>query len=233
VAAPTNGFQKAWLKPETGSKIDCWFNPKEYTITKANKWDIKPVVGAGLPTAQFGGGDARTLSLELLFDDSDGINGDVRGVIDVLFKLMEVDSKLGSSKNAARPPMIEFGWGSTSTFQAVAKSLKVQYLLFRPDGTPIRAIATIDLAQVEKAVGKGTGGSGSRTRQNAPGTNPTTVSTGGLSSHIVRDGDSLQSIAYESYGDPTLWRAIAEANGVDDPMHLRRGTTLSIPRVDG
>jgi hypothetical protein len=231
--ATTSSYQKAWIKPETGEKLDCWFNPKEYTVTKANKWDIKPVVGAGLPTAQFGGGDARTLQLELLFDDSDGVNGDVRGVIDRLFKLMEVDSKLASSKNAARPPMLEFGWGSTSTFKAVAKSLKVQYLLFRPDGTPIRAIATIDLAQVEKAVGKGTGGSGSRNRQNAPGTNPTTVATAGLSTHLVRDGDSLQSIAFAYYDDPTLWRSIAQANGVDDPMRLRRGTALTIPRVDG
>jgi hypothetical protein len=230
---PNGNVQKAWLKPETGAKIDCWFNPKEYTITKSNKWEIKPVVGAGLPTAQFGGGDARTLQLALLFDDSDGEHGDVRGVIDVLFKLMEVDSKLGSSKNSARPPMIEFGWGRTSTFQAVAKQLKVQYILFRDDGTPIRALATIDLAQVEKAVGKGTGGSGSRTRQNAPGTNPTTVSAAGITSHIVRDGDSLQSISFENYGDPTLWRAIAEANGVDDPTRLRRGTTLAIPTVDG
>jgi nucleoid-associated protein YgaU len=32
------------------------------------------------------------------------------------------------------------------------------------------------------------------------------------------------------YGDPTRWRAIAEANGIDDPLALRRGRTLSIPR---
>jgi nucleoid-associated protein YgaU len=51
--------------------------------------------------------------------------------------------------------------------------------------------------------------------------------------HVVRDGDSLQSIAYAMYGDPTRWRSIAEANGIDDPLALRRGSTLSIPRANG
>jgi nucleoid-associated protein YgaU len=49
----------------------------------------------------------------------------------------------------------------------------------------------------------------------------------------VRDGDSLPSIAYEAYGDATRWRVIAEANGIDDPMRLRRGSELTIPRIDG
>ena len=48
--------------------------------------------------------------------------------------------------------------------------------------------------------------------------NPTTRGTAGLRSHIVQDGDSLHSIAYESYGDPTRWRTIAEANEIDDPL---------------
>ena len=50
--------------------------------------------------------------------------------------------------------------------------------------------------------------------------------------HTVRDGDSLQSIAYSMYGDPTRWRAIAEANGIDDPLALPRGRTLTVPRVE-
>ena len=51
--------------------------------------------------------------------------------------------------------------------------------------------------------------------------------------HRVRDGDSLPSIAYDAYGDPTQWRTIAEANDIDDPLRLRRGSELSIPRLDG
>ncbi|MDX6705728.1 MAG: hypothetical protein QOI48_1574, partial [Solirubrobacteraceae bacterium] len=50
--------------------------------------------------------------------------------------------------------------------------------------------------------------------------------------HVVRDGDSLASIAYQAYGDATQWRTIAQANGIDDPLRLRSGRTLSVPRLD-
>jgi nucleoid-associated protein YgaU len=49
----------------------------------------------------------------------------------------------------------------------------------------------------------------------------------------VQDGDSLPSIAYRAYGDATRWRTIAEANHIDDPLRLRRGTPLMLPRLEG
>lgn len=219
MAIPDN-LTKAYLRIEGGEQIDCWFNPSEYTITKANRWTVKPVVGEGMPTAEFGGGDAQKLQLELLFDDADREDGDVRAVTNSLFAAMAVDSALASGKNSGRPPTIEFGWGSTTTFKAVCDSLSVQYLLFRPNGTPVRAKATVSLLQAEPTVGKGP-------------QNPTTRGMGGLRTHVVRDGDSIQGIAHAAYGDPTLWRRVAEANGIDDPLRLPRGAVLSIPTLPG
>ncbi|WP_217923594.1 LysM peptidoglycan-binding domain-containing protein [Miltoncostaea oceani] len=219
MAIPDN-LTKAYLRLESGEQIDCWFNPAEYTISKSNKWTVKPVVGQGMPTAQFGGGDAQKLTLDLLFDDADRADGDVRGITNSLFAAMSVDKAYASGKNSGRPPMIEFGWGATTTFKAVCDSLKVQFLLFRPNGTPVRAKATISLIQAEPTVGKGP-------------QNPTTRGEAGLRTHVVRDGDSIQSVAHSAYGDATLWRRIAEANGIDDPMSLPRGTVLSIPTLPG
>ena len=62
--------------------------------------------------------------------------------------------------------------------------------------------------------------------------NPTTRSHGGLGVHVVQDGDTLQSVAHKTYGDPNRWRLIAEANGIDNPLHLRRGKPLNLPRLD-
>lgn len=218
MSIPDN-LTKAYLKVEGGKQIDCWFNPSEYTISKANKWTVKPVVGEGLPKAEFGGGDAQKLTLELLFDDADRADGDVREITSSLFAAMAVDKAHASGKNSGRPPTIEFGWGSTTTFTAVCDSLSVQFLLFRPNGTPVRAKAKISLIQAEPKPGKGQ--------------NPTTRGTAGLRTHVVRDGDSIQSVAHAAYGDPTHWRRIAEANGIDDPLHLPRGTVLSIPTLLG
>jgi nucleoid-associated protein YgaU len=219
MAIPDN-LSKAYVEVEGGERIECWFNPAEYTITKTNKWTPEKVVGADVPTVQFGGSDAQKLTLDLLFDAADHEAGDVRGITNALFAAMAVDKKFASGKNSGRPPTIRFGWGSTITFEAVCDSLSVQFTMFRPNGTPVRAKAKISLLQAKPKVGKGP-------------QNPTTRGAAGLSTHVVRDGDSLQSVAHQAYGDPTLWRRIAEANGIDDPLSLPRGTVLSIPTLLG
>jgi hypothetical protein len=227
------GFQRARLEVEGGSQIQCWFNPKEYTVSKSNEWKVKPVVGAPLPNVQFGGGQARELSLDLLFDASDYNDRDVQGVCRELFRMMEVRAggASGGGKNTKRPPTVKFTWGQTVSFSAVCKQLSVQYVLFHSDGRPIRAQAKIALVQVAPDANEGRPAQSGELEP--PPQNPTTRGMAGLRTHMLRDGDSLQSISYARYGDPTLWRLLAEANGIDDPTCLpARGTVLAIPRLD-
>lgn len=231
--APT-GFQKAKLQIEGGDTIECWFNPKEYSISKTNTWNIKPRPGQTLPNAQFGGGGAREMTLDLMFDSSvprqGGGASDVKAIVGKLFNMMEVNTALGGSDpNSGRPPKLTFSWGATQGFQAVVKSLAVQYVLFKPDGNPIRATAKIALAQVGAVTAGGQQGGNSQ----QAGTNPTTYAKGALGIHRVQEGDSLQAIAYRTYGDPNHWRDVAEANGIDDPMRLRRGREIVLPRIEG
>jgi nucleoid-associated protein YgaU len=47
--------------------------------------------------------------------------------------------------------------------------------------------------------------------------------------YVVQTGDSLAAIAQEVYGDPTLWREIADANDIEAPFSLTVGDTLVIP----
>ena len=77
------------------------------------------------------------------------------------------------------------------------------------EGTPIRATCSVSMEEMP----------GEPAKQN-----PT---SGGLSLPPVRTvvaGDSLASIAYAEYGDPTLWRPLAAFNGIDDPLRLRLGS---------
>jgi nucleoid-associated protein YgaU len=50
--------------------------------------------------------------------------------------------------------------------------------------------------------------------------------------HVLVEGDTLAGIAYNEYGNPSLWRAVAAANGIDDPMRLRSGTSVLLPSVN-
>jgi hypothetical protein len=221
------GFKKAELAIEGGETIPVLFNPTEYSITKTNTWNFKEVQGSSLPPPEFGGGSPRQISLVLLLDNS--VLEESQSVLEItqkMFKMMEVGDGQPAAGSRASPPYVTFRWGAVDTFKAVCTSLSCTYQLFQPNGDPIRAEVKLDLKQAEPA---STASSNSANL----GTNPTTRAIGGAGVHTVQDGDSLPSIAYRAYGDATRWRTIAEANEIDDPLRLRRGTPLMLPRLEG
>ena len=226
MAAPSQ-YTKAKLQIEGKAAFDVLFNPTEYTITKSNEWKYEKVTGTAFTPPQFGGGNPRELSLNLLLDASLlGKTQHIRGVTDELFKMMEVPAGATGGSSTAAPPFITFTWGNETTFKSVCTSLTVAFKLFRPNGDPIRADVKMTLKQAEPA---STASSNGANR----GTNPTTRANAGHGVHRVKDGDSLPSIAYDAYGDATTWRVIADANGIENPFHLRRGSALSLPRLEG
>jgi hypothetical protein len=221
-----DGFTKAELEIDGGETIGVLFNPTEYTITKTNTWNFKEVGGSSLPPPEFGGGSPRQISLSLLLDNS--VLEESQSVLEItqkLFKMMEVGDGQPAGGTRAAPPYITFRWGAVDTFKAVCTSLTCTYQLFEPNGDPIRADIKMTLKQAEAA------STASSTGANR-GTNPTTRANAGHGVHTVKDGDSLPSIAYDAYGDATTWRAIADANGIENPLHLRRGRALSLPRLE-
>jgi len=220
------GYVKAKLAIEGGEQIQALFNPTEFTITKGNTWTFDPVKGTSLPAGKFGGGKPREMQVSLLLDQTLPNGGkSVKEITDSLFKMMEVPAGAGGGGAKAVPPLVTFQWGEMIPFKAACTSLTVAFQLFKPNGTPIRADVKLALTQAETATSASANSAGKKT-------NPTTRSDGGLGVHVVRDGDTLQSVAHKTYGDPGHWRLVAEANGIDNPLHLRRGTPLNLPRLD-
>jgi hypothetical protein len=219
------GFQRAKLEIDGQEPIECAFNPQSYTVSKTNIWNFKPTTGVDLPDGEFGGGLPRRTTLSLLLDVSLlGPDESVKDAANKLLKMMETGGGGGGGGGSA-PPFVTFRWGSVDLPKSVPVSLTIQHVLFHPNGEPIRAMVDLELAQAEKASTASSGGT-------SQPQNPTTRALRGLRVHRVRDGDSLPAIAFEAYGDPTHWRAIAEANDIDDPMRLPRGADLAIPRLD-
>ena len=204
--------------------IECAFNPQSYTVSKTNVWNFKPTTGVDLPDGEFGGGLPRRTTLSLLLDVSLlGPDQSVKDTANKLLKMMETGG--GGGGGGSAPPFVTFRWGSVTCRSRCPVSLTIQYVLFHPNGEPIRATVDLELAQAEKAAPP-------RARAPARARTRPRARCSGLRVHRVRDGDCLPSIAYDAYGDPTRWRPIAEANGIDNPLRLRRGSELTIPRLD-
>ncbi|HEY6057334.1 MAG TPA: hypothetical protein VIV06_04840, partial [Candidatus Limnocylindrales bacterium] len=62
--------------------------------------------------------------------------------------------------------------------------------------------------------------------------NPTSGAIHSRATHVMREGDSLASVAYLEYGDPALWRGLAAFNEIDDPGRLTPGTRLLLPTIE-
>jgi hypothetical protein len=193
------------------------YNPTEYSISKSARWNRPPTRGAESATPpEFTGTDPMTLSMEIFFDAVEQPAGDVSRDIETLLEWTK-PTEMSRAQGLAQPPLLRFIWGMNpvlQSFQGFLKSVTAKHTMFRIDGTPIRATATITLEEVTPEV---------------PGQNPTSGALEGRRGHVVTAGETLQSIAHAEYERPALWRGLADFNGIDDPLRLAPGTELLIP----
>ncbi len=198
-----------------GQMIECMFRPKEYAITKQNNWQSKEAKGKSTPQLEFRGGGASNLTMELFFDTYEA-DDDVRKHTSRILQLMSIDPILKDKTTAkGRPPMCRFQWGPVIAFNAVITNINQKFTMFKSDGTPVRATLNVTFREVEEA-------------NKFPAQNPTTMSKQGYKLRTVREGETLDYIAFEEYGNPGLWRHIADVNRLEDPMHIKAGQVLSI-----
>lgn len=217
-------LQKAMLKVVDGDpktlKLPFMYNPAELTTAKSANWNRPQQKGAGSAgRPQFTGAGPQTVQMEVWFDAWDAADADVAKCVMTLFEWTK-PTPSSITKKLPRPPVLGFAWGSNPILQDLKfflKTVNAKYILFKPDGTPVRASATISLEEVP---------------EDPPAQNPTSGSRESRRSHLVDAGDSLHSVAFREYGEAGLWRGIAAFNAIDDPLRVIAGTRLLLPTAD-
>jgi hypothetical protein len=210
---------KASLIPQRGKKLTFRFNPKEYSVSKSAEW-TRPTTKASKTAAkpEYHGPKPRTVSMEIFFDDWEG-KGNLVQDIETLLKWM-TPTKDSLHNGQSEPMLLQFHWGDNqplARFKGFLKSVNAKFTLFKPDGTPVRATASIQMEEIP---------------QDPKETNPTSGSLAGRRSHVVAAGDSLHSLAFQEYGNPALWRGLAVFNKIDDPLRVVPGRRLLLPTAE-
>jgi hypothetical protein len=186
------------------------FNPTEYQLQKGNNFAEIGIPGLESPPIQFVRGSAEKLSAELLVDTSDTLE-DVRvRYVDKLRNLMKLNTELHA------PPVLRFVW-DRQVFVGVMESLNITYVLFTPEGVPLRAKLSVALKEYRPAA--------------VQVKDPPTASPDFDKTWVVRRGDTLSGIAGAVYRDAGQWRPIASNNGIVDPRRLSPGRVLALPRL--
>jgi hypothetical protein len=188
-------------------EIPVLFNPREYVIEKKTPWTEMQVFGLDSPPVQFTMGERKRLTMELFFDTSEE-KTDVREYTRKIEELMMVNAQ------EHRPPLLRFSWGNLS-FDCVLEDLVQRFTLFSDDGTPLRAI----LKTVFKEYATAAAQLSNTRRESADHTKRM----------VIREGESISSIAAREYNDPGKWRVIAQANRIEDPENIKPGTIVELP----
>lgn len=195
------------------------YNPTEYTVAKSATWRRTPTRGAeSSTTPDYTGTNPTTITMEVFFDAFEESAGDVSRDVDTLLRWTRPTSE-SHARGEGQPPLLRFLWGPNPViqgFQGYLKSVSARYTMFRADGTPVRATASITLEEVAEPLAR---------------QNPTSGAREGRRGHVLSEGETLHSLAYQEYGDASLWRGLAVFNSVDDPMRLMPGAELLVPTL--
>ena len=192
------------------------YNPAEFSLSKDADWTnpgVKLERQWARPT--YNRTNPAKIRMEILFDAFPELFGDVTGDVQKLINWTKPGPR--DASGIERPPLLQFRWGASQAVLGMyfyLESVEAKYTLFRADGTPIRATCGISLVEATNPAHR---------------QNPTSGGRTGLESHILVEGETLHAVAWARFGDPTYWRAIAEFNGIDDPLRLTPGTRLLIP----
>jgi len=195
-----------------GKKIEVLYYPTEYEMTKSNKFSEIDILGLETPYLQYSRGNSGSIKLEVFYDTYSE-KTDVRKYSNQLSDLLKIDPDLHS------PPPLRFIWGmpSQEPFICVLESVNTKFTMFLSDGTPVRARLNLTLKEFKMELNAREIGKQSPDKTKI---------------YVTKKGDSLWLIASEKYGDPTLWRPIADKNKIRNPKSLEPGTELFIPPLE-
>jgi Contractile injection system tube protein/LysM domain len=202
-------LEKAFIIPDLGIPISVLFNPTQYTLDRTNQIAEIGIPGQSAPLMQYVRGNARTLSMELMFDTYEE-QTDVRVYTELVYGLLAINPITHA------PPICTFVWGSF-LFRCIVESASGRFTLFLSSGTPARATLTVSLKEYIDP---------DLLVRWAP-----TESADHTKLYTVQQGDTLSGIAAAEYGDPARWRPIADANRLANPRALRPGQLLVLPAL--
>ena len=206
------------------------YNPSSLTFDKKPKIASINIPGLDSPLQQFVRGETETMTVELLFDSTEKGTGakaeSVTAETDKFYGLVKIDPQTHA------PPICSFLWGSKfpgdslpefyknqrrTEFKGLVTDVKQEFKLFSPDGTPLRASLTIQVAEYKPL------------HDQIKELN--LMSPDHTRAHVLQRGETLASVAADFYLNPVRWREIANENGIGDPRRIDPGLTLSLPPI--
>ena len=218
-ASATAQVTRATLTGTPGGSLTFQFNPMKVAMSKKASTEGK----RGMVTNSFEDAVKAVGNMSITLSDVNFVGPTVKTACTTLLTWATPTAGAGGVRAFAgagtvfKLPILTFTWGSGMSYRVVLEKVDITYERFSPQGVPLWAKATLSLKEYAEEL---------------PGTNPTSGGPAGRIKHTVTMGDSVVRIATASYGTPAVWRTIAEANRLDDPLRITPGMMLDLPGAE-
>ncbi|MEO8416246.1 MAG: hypothetical protein ABI472_21475 [Ginsengibacter sp.] len=217
-------------------------NPETYTINYKVNLNIKEVPGTSGSDPSYANTPPPTMQFDFLFDGSGvlpkpstlgalssipivgAVASAVSGLIspqedyDVMKEITKFNKVVFTYDGDQHSPRkIQLLWGKL-IFDGNLTSLNFNFKLFKPDGTPLRAVATAVF------VGSVT----DKLRVAAQKDNSPDLT------HVrqVTEGDTLPLMTYKIYGDASYYMEVARVNNLTNFRNLKVGDSIKFPPIN-
>lgn len=208
-------------------EFEVHLNPESYNYSYQIKYSDEQAQGTSASQPKYTRTAPEEIDFEFIFDKTGAIPGtlksddpDIRiteradGVIPDLEKFKKIVYDYDGKMH--RPPFLKLIWG-TMLFKGTLVQMSINFKLFLPDGTPIRALINAKF--------KGSVENSLRVRQeNDQSSNVTHI-------RVVKEGDKLPLMVYEIYKDPIYYMTVAQYNMLINFRDLKPGQKILFPPV--
>lgn len=205
------------ITPDSSAVYKLVINPAEFSHDRSICYNTRRTQGQTGNPARFAAVNPDKLSFSLVFDGTgvvpvpsgnsapEDVNGQIKAMSDIVYRY---------DGQKHEPNIVQLAWGQLM-FTGRLQSLSTQYTLFRPDGVPLRAKASLAFI-------------GCLTMEE--GQLASNRSSPDLSHLVlVREGDTLPLLCQRIYGDARYYAEVARFNGLRQFRRLAAGQTLHFP----
>ena len=190
-------------------------NPEKYTYHYKIETNEDQAAGTSATPTRFNKTLPENLALDFVFDRSGVLRGYESaedGIIEDIEKFKKVI--LNYNEEEHKPNYLIISWGSL-LFKGLLTEMDIEFKLFNPDGTPIRAVAK---AKFQGFV-----------EDNLRAAKENNQSPDLTHYRTVKEGDTLPLMTFRIYGDSKYYLEVAKVNEIINFRNLKTGQKIFFP----
>ncbi len=205
-------FKDAEFQSESGREYETLINPENYSEDIRLAYSEAQELGASAAQLKYKGTQPPDVAFTFLFDGTGVLpeaSGNVVSQIEAFKKVV-----LNFEGDIHQPFYLKIIWGAF-LFKGRLTGLNINYILFSPDGIPLRAKADAQFRGSTEVISR-------KRRERTSSPDLTHVRT-------VKEGDTLPLLSQEVYGDPSHYLELARFNRFTNFRKLTPGNRIIFP----